>query len=147
MGSKVQGFKPALVRRDVSMKWLLHSYGIDFPSPQFDMPGLGQGFHSRLWTAFERRIYKKSVNFIRPKINWLPQTHRFGIKNIIHRWSSYSTWPKADFLFLSWFVSHLNVESLWQKDFSHNYNYFYIFYYASTGRHSNSGQYLFEPSQ
>jgi hypothetical protein len=30
------------------------------------MPGLGQGFHSRPWTAFEMRIYEKSVSFVRP---------------------------------------------------------------------------------
>jgi hypothetical protein len=30
------------------------------------MPGLGQGLHSRLWTAFGMRIYEKSVSFVRP---------------------------------------------------------------------------------
>ena len=30
------------------------------------MPGLGQGFHSRPWTAFGMRIYEKSVGFIWP---------------------------------------------------------------------------------
>ena len=30
MGSKVQGFKPALVRRDVAMKLLSHSMGLAF---------------------------------------------------------------------------------------------------------------------
>jgi hypothetical protein len=41
-------------------------YGLGFPSPHLDMPGLGQGFHSRPWTAFGMRIYDKSVSFVRP---------------------------------------------------------------------------------
>jgi hypothetical protein len=34
------------------------------------MPGLGQGFHSRPWTAIGMRIYEKIVSFVRlnPKI-------------------------------------------------------------------------------
>jgi hypothetical protein len=34
------------------------------------MPGLGQGFHSRPWTAFGIRIYAKSVSFARPKLKF-----------------------------------------------------------------------------
>jgi hypothetical protein len=30
------------------------------------MPGLGQGFHSRPWTAFGMRNYEKNVSFVRP---------------------------------------------------------------------------------
>jgi hypothetical protein len=30
------------------------------------MPGLGQGFHSRPWTAVGMRIYEKSFRFISP---------------------------------------------------------------------------------
>jgi hypothetical protein len=40
-------------------------YGLGFPSPHLYMPGLGQGFHSRSWTAFGMRIYGKSVSFVR----------------------------------------------------------------------------------
>jgi hypothetical protein len=48
------------------MKLLSHSMGLGLPSPHLDMPGLGQGFHSRPWTAFGMRIYEKSVSFVRP---------------------------------------------------------------------------------
>ena len=34
------------------------------------MPGLGQGLHSRPWTAFEMRIYEKSVSFVRPNLKF-----------------------------------------------------------------------------
>jgi hypothetical protein len=64
-GFKGSGFKPALVRRDVAMKLFSDSMG-GFPSPHLDMPGLGQGFHSRPWTGFGMRIYEKSVSFVRP---------------------------------------------------------------------------------
>jgi hypothetical protein len=30
------------------------------------MPGLGQGFYSRRWTAFGMLIYEKSISFVRP---------------------------------------------------------------------------------
>jgi len=30
------------------------------------MPGLGQGLHSRPWSAFGMRIYEKSVSFVKP---------------------------------------------------------------------------------
>jgi hypothetical protein len=29
------------------------------------MPGLGQGIHSRFWTALGMQIYEKSVSFVR----------------------------------------------------------------------------------
>jgi len=45
-GFRGSGFKPALVRRDVAMKLFSDSMG-GFPSPHLDMPGLGQGLHSR----------------------------------------------------------------------------------------------------
>ena len=54
------------MRRDVDMKLLSYYYGLGFPSPHLDMPGLGQGFHSRSWTAFGMCIYEKSVGFVRP---------------------------------------------------------------------------------
>jgi hypothetical protein len=65
-GSKVQRFKPALVRRDVVIKLLSHFMVFGFPSPHPDIPGLGQGFHSHPWTAFGMHIYEKSVSFARP---------------------------------------------------------------------------------
>jgi hypothetical protein len=40
-------------------------YGLGFPSPHPDMPGLGQGLHSRSRTAFGMHIYEKSVSFVR----------------------------------------------------------------------------------
>jgi hypothetical protein len=48
------------------MKLLITFYGIGFPPPHLDMPGLGQGFHFHPWTAFGMRIYDKSVSFVRP---------------------------------------------------------------------------------
>jgi hypothetical protein len=52
------------------MKLLSHYHGFGFPSPHFEMPGLGQGFHSRPWTAFGIRIYAKSVSFAKPKLKF-----------------------------------------------------------------------------
>jgi hypothetical protein len=57
------------------MKLFSDSMG-GFPSPHLDMPGLGQGFHSRPWTGFGMRIYEKSVSFVRAN-------SKFGAKLVI----------------------------------------------------------------
>ena len=63
---QAQAFKPTLVRRDVVMNLLSHSMGLGFPPPHLDMPGLGQGFHSRPWTSFGILIYEKNVRIVSP---------------------------------------------------------------------------------
>ena len=74
MGSKVQGSSPPWppARRAYASESATGCvseiaftlYGIGFPPPHLGLPSLGQGFHSRPWTAFGMRIYDKRVSFV-----------------------------------------------------------------------------------